>query len=280
VAVAVAREPDLAGPHGTPDKVRRRTVPSGVLGVVGLLALVALGEIVPRTGLVPTQFVPTSSEIGAALVTEAGRSEFWIALLETVRGWALGLLIASVAGTVLGIVIGSFRLLRELTASTIEFLRPIPSVALIPLAVLLFGTDLESKLLLVVYAAFWQVLIQVLYGVQDVDPVARDTARTYGFSAWAQVRYVTWPSALPYLATGLRLAASVALILAVTSELVIGNPGIGSRVAVAQSSGAVATTYALVVVTGLLGVVVNALFRGIERKALAWHPAQRGEEVA
>ena len=250
------------------------------LGALGLLALLVLGEVLPRMGLVPRRFFPTSSEIASALAGELAEVAFWTALLDTLQGWALGLAIASVAGIVSGIVIGSSHLLRQLTASTIEFLRPIPSVALIPLAVLLFGTAIESKLMLVVYAAFWQVLIQVLYGVQDVDPVAQDTARAYRFSAWARIRYVTWPTALPYVITGLRLAAAVALILAVTAELVIGNPGLGSRLAVAQSSGAVATSYALVVVTGLLGVVVNLGARFAERRALAWHPSQRGGVAA
>nr|WP_245159047.1 ABC transporter permease subunit [Blastococcus sp. TF02A_35] len=172
---------------------------------------------------------------------------------------------------------GSSRFAREATASTIEFLRPIPSVALIPIAVLLYGSQLESKLLLVVYASFWQVLVQVLYGVQDVDPVAQDTARAYGLGRWARVRYLTWPTALPYVMTGLRLAAAVALILAVTSELVIGNPGLGKSIAAAQSSAAYPTTYALVVVTGILGVLVNVVFRAVERRALSWHPSQRGE---
>jgi ABC-type nitrate/sulfonate/bicarbonate transport system permease component len=77
--------------------------------------------------------------------------------------------------------------------------------------------------------------------------------------------------------TGLRLAAAVALILAVTSELVIGNPGLGKLLATAQSSGAIANTYAIVVVTGILGVLVNLVFRAVERRALSWHPSQRAE---
>ena len=278
--MATATEPGTVGAGAGPTPRTARRSPLGsplLLGTLGLLGLVVLGELAPRLGLVPRRFFPTSSEIGAALVQELGRPDFWSALLDTLQGWALGLLIASVAGVVLGIVIGSSHVLRELTASTIEFLRPIPSVALIPLAVLLFGTAIESKLLLVVYASFWQMLIQVLYGVQDVDPVAQDTARAYRFGPWARIRYVTWPTALPYVMTGLRLAAAVALILAVTAELVIGNPGLGNRLAVAQSSGAVATSYALVVVAGLLGVAVNVLARAVERRALTWHPSQRGE---
>ena len=109
--------------------------------------------------------------------------------------------------------------------------RPVPaptSRIAVALAVLLFGTDLRSKLL-VVYASFWQVLIQVLHGVQDVDPVAMDTAHSYGLGRWARTRHLVRPTALPYAVTGSRLAAAVALVLAVTAELLIGSPGWARR---------------------------------------------------
>jgi ABC-type nitrate/sulfonate/bicarbonate transport system permease component len=121
------------------------------------------------------------------------------------------------------------------------------------------------------------VLIQVLYGVQDVDPVAYDTARSYGLGPWARVRHVLWPTALPYVMTGVRLAAAVALILAVTAELVIGSPGLGARIAVAQTSQAVPEMYALILVTGLLGLTINLGARAVERRALFWHQSVRGE---
>jgi ABC-type nitrate/sulfonate/bicarbonate transport system permease component len=248
-----------------------------LLGAIGLVGLVLLFEILPRIGVLPHQFFPTSSEIGAALLDQFADPGFWTALLDTIYGWALGLVIAAVAGVVLGIVIGSSHFLRELTASTIEFLRPIPSVALIPLAVLLFGVQLESTLLLVVYASFWQILIQVLYGVGDVDTVAQDTAKSYGLGTLARVRYVTWPTSLPYVITGLRLGAAVALILAVTAQLVIGTPGLGREISLAQSGGAVTAMYAFIVTAGLLGVLINLGMRALERRALAWHSSVRGE---
>src|SRR5690606_25621019 len=161
--------------------------------------------------------------LGNAVVS----GSFWAALGETLLTWGIGLAISLIAGVVLGVVIGSSAFLREFTASTIEFLRPVPSVALIPGAVLLLGTGMQSTLLLVIYASFWQVLIQVLAGVQDVDPVASDTSRSYRFSALTRVRTVVWPTTLPYAMTGLRLAASVALILTVTGELLISFDGIG-----------------------------------------------------
>ncbi|WP_406194577.1 MULTISPECIES: ABC transporter permease [unclassified Streptomyces] len=247
------------------------------LGAAGLAAFLALGEAMPRLGLVKEAYFPPTSRIAGALADEVTDPAFWSALGDTLTGWALGLAIASCAGIVVGVVVSVVPYLREVTASTIEFLRPIPSVALIPLAVLLYGTELRSVLLLVVYASFWQVLIQVLYGVQDVDPVADETARSYGLGTWARIRHVLWPTALPYVMTGVRLAAAVALILAITAELIIGAPGLGKLIGVAQASQAVPEMYALIVVTGLLGLLINVGARTVERRALAWHQSVRGE---
>ena len=248
------------------------------LGVLGLLCVVALVQVLPSSGLVDPDYLPPSTDIARALGDQVQTSEFWTAFGQTLRGWAIGLAVSMVAGVAVGMVIGSVRPLREYTASTIEFLRPIPSVALIPLVVLMYGSQPKSALVLVVYAAFWQVLVQVMYGVADVDPVIRDTARSYRFSRTARFRTVIWPTALPYIVTGFRLAAAVALILEITAELVIGVPGLGQRIGVAQSSGAVATTYALVVVVGLVGVAVNVGARSVERRVLRWHPSVRREQ--
>jgi ABC-type nitrate/sulfonate/bicarbonate transport system permease component len=248
-----------------------------LLGLIGLVAFGALLELVPAIGLIPDRYLPPPSTIVTTLVAEAGQDRFWSALLDTLITWGLGLGIAVAGGVVLGVVIGAVPLLRAATASTIEFLRPIPSVALIPLAVLLYGSTITSTLLLVVYASFWQVLVQVLHGVVDVDPVARDTAAALRLSRWYTVRYLIWPTTLPYAVTGFRLAASVALILAITGELIIGSPGLGKEIAIAQDSGAVPQMYALVLVTGLLGVAANLLTRTAERRVLAWHPSVRGE---
>jgi ABC-type nitrate/sulfonate/bicarbonate transport system permease component len=115
----------------------------------------------------------------------------------------------------------------------------------------------------------------VLYGIQDIDPVAMETARSYRFGTWATVRHVVWPTALPFVFTGVRLAASVALVLAITAELVIGTPGMGQLISVAQSSGATTRMFALVLLTGVLGVLVNVAFRFAERGVLSWHPSVR-----
>jgi ABC-type nitrate/sulfonate/bicarbonate transport system permease component len=251
-----------------------------LFGAAGLVVAVAALELVPRLGLVSADFLPPTSTIAVALVDQVQRPAFWVALRDTMITWGIGLGIAVGAGLLAGVVIGIVPGLRALTASTIEFLRPIPSVALIPLAVLLYGSGIRATLMLVIYASFWQMLVQVLHGVVDVDPVARDTARSYRLGLWARIRYLVWPTALPYVVTGVRLAASVALILTITGELIIGTPGLGREIAVANESNSVPPMYALVVVTGLLGLAANLLFRAAERRILAWHPSQRYEVQA
>ncbi|GAB3465509.1 ABC transporter permease [Streptomonospora sediminis] len=251
-----------------------------LLGAAGSVAFLLLWEAVPRLGLVPARFLPPASDVLAKLGERLLLPEFWTAVGQTLTTWGLGLAISFAAAAVLGFVVGAVPVLRAFTSSTVEFLRPIPSVALIPLAILLYGTDMAATLLLVIYAAFWQIYIQVLYGVADIDPVAEQTARSYGLGRLARLRYVAWPSALPYILTGLRLGAAVALILTITGQLVIGTPGLGQQIALAKSSNATELVYALIIATGVLGVAVNIGVRALERRALRWHSSVRGEENA
>ena len=274
----------LAAGGAAPAKERqRRKAGKGaakqLLGILGIIGFLATWELIPRLGLIDERFLPPASEVIAALVVDFGLTAFWVAVGETMKAWFLGLLMAVAAAVLLGFIIGSSDFLRKATNSTIEFLRPIPSVALIPLAVLLFGVKIESSLLLIVYASFWQVLIQVLYGVADIDMVANNTAKTYGLGRMARIRYVVFPTALPYLMTGVRLAAAVALVLAITAELVIGSPGLGREIALAQSGGAISGMYALVLATGLIGVLINMLMRQIEKRILGWHSSIRSEVI-
>jgi ABC-type nitrate/sulfonate/bicarbonate transport system permease component len=258
--------------------LRRAGQTPALLGLFGLVLFGALLEVLPRVGVLPSEYFPPTSKIAEALVDEFRRPGFWQAVAGTVSTWLIGLAIAVVAGIVLGILIGSIPVLRVATASTIEFLRPIPSVALLPLAIVLFSAPVRSILLLVVYASFWQVLVQVLHGVTDVDPIARETAASYRLNRWRQARYLVWPTTLPYAMTGIRLAAAVALVLTITGELLIGGTkGIGEEIAVAQSSIAVPSMYALIVVSGLIGLIANLATRRAERLVLAWHPSVRRE---
>ncbi|GAA1804437.1 ABC transporter permease [Nesterenkonia flava] len=251
-----------------------------VLGLIGIVGFLALWELLPRLDLVDRRYLPPATEVLAAAGSNLGSGTFWSDVYDTMLAWAIGLGTAALAATVLGLVIGMSQFLRRYTNSTIEFLRPIPSVALIPLAVLLFGIGIESALMLIIYACFWQVLIQVLYGVADVDSVAMNTAQSYGFSYIQRVRDVVIPTVLPYFMTGIRLGAAVALILAITAGLVIGSPGLGSAISRAQQGGAITNMYALILATGILGVIINLAARYVERRVLSWHTSVRAELAA
>lgn len=244
-------------------------------GFLGILVLASVWELAPRVGWINRDFFPPLTTVLDKLLILVTTTEFWEYCLSTTRTWALGLAIASVAGVLAGLFIGLTPGARKYTHSTMEFLRPIPSVALIPGVILLFGSRYQSGVVLITYAAFWQVLLQMLYGLNDIDAVARDTARLFRFSRWGFVRHVAWPTLLPFLFTGMRLAAAMALVLAVTAEMVIGSHGLGRGIVVAQASNATAEAYALVLVAGLIGVAINVLARLLESRILKWHPSVR-----
>jgi ABC-type nitrate/sulfonate/bicarbonate transport system permease component len=258
---------------------RRRWLRKLLLGFAGLVGFLAIWQLVPTVGLIDSQYLPYVTDVGVRLFDELRDLAFWRRLGETMTAWAIGLGIATLAAVVLGTFVGLVPFLRRATHTMVEFLRPIPSVALIPLAVLMFGIRIQAALVIIIFASFWQVFVQVIYGVADVDAVARDTARGFGLNRREQLWHLVLPTALPYLMTGLRLAAAVALILAITAEMVIGNPGLGRMIELSRSAGDAVGLYALVVVTGLLGLIVNIVFRFIERRSLGWHQSVRGEEV-
>jgi len=269
---------------GAPARARRRgrgasAARKAGLGALGIVLFLAGWQLLAITRVLPPSSLPSATDTLATLGGMLQDLEFWRNVGRTMTAWAIGLAIATVLGVVLGGFVGLIPVLRRATHTTVEFLRPIPSVALIPLAILAFGIQLQAALVIIVFASFWQVFVQVLYGVADIDTVARDTARSYGLSGAERLRWLVLPTALPYLMTGLRLAASVALILAITAEMTIGNPGLGRVIFQAYNIGNITTVYAIVIVTGLLGLVVNLVFRFIERRALAWHQSVRGEEA-
>jgi ABC-type nitrate/sulfonate/bicarbonate transport system permease component len=250
-----------------------------VLPVVGVAVVLAAFEVAPRIGVLPRSTFPPVSESLAALAELVTTRELWDPVLDTLDSWARAMVIATLIAVPLGLAIGASRVGALLSRLTIEFLRPIPSVALIPILVLVYGNSPSLKVALGVFGATFPLLFQAMYGIADVDPVAKDTARSFGMGWWTRLRRIILPSCAPYLATGLRISASIALILVITGELIVGLPGLGREVLVAQSSAAYDRMYAFIIAAGLLGVAVNLGFRTVERRVLFWHPSQRSEET-
>lgn len=243
--------------------------------VLSVVAALAIWEVVSRTGLISQTDLPSMSTTMRELWELMHTRAFWSDFLYTLRGWALGLAIATALAVPIGILLGSSDFAASAFRVPIEFLRPIPSAVVIPLLFLTFGTSLKSELFLAAFGAFWPLLVQTIYGVRDVDPVTIDTARSFGVGRLERLWRITLPSALPYVATGLRIASSVALILAFTAELFMGTPGLGQATNYASSYALTDQLYAIAIATGFLGLAVHLFMSGLERRLLRWHPSQR-----
>jgi ABC-type nitrate/sulfonate/bicarbonate transport system permease component len=254
--------------------VAGRLAPAAAM-VLSVAAFLAFWELVSRRGLISEQDLPAMSTTFRELWSMMHTRDFWSAFAETVRGWALGLGIATALAVPIGIVLGSSQFALRAFRVPIEFLRPIPSAALIPLLFLTLGTTLKSEVFLATFGAFWPLLVQTIYGVRDVDPVALDTARSFGVGRFERLYRIKLPSAVPYIATGLRISSAVALILAFTAELFMGTGGLGQIMNVSESFGLTVRVYALALATGFLGLAIYVVFAAIERRALRWHPSQR-----
>jgi ABC-type nitrate/sulfonate/bicarbonate transport system permease component len=246
-----------------------------LLPTLSVAAALALWELISRTNTISQRDLPAMSTSLRALWSLLQTGSFWWAFLDTVRGWALGLGIATVLAVPLGIVLGSSEFAARAFRVPIEFLRPIPSAVLIPLLFLTLGTNLKSEVFLAAFGAFWPLLVQTMYGVRDVDPLALDTGRSFGLGPVERLTRITLPSSVPYIATGLRISSTVALILAFTAELFMGTPGLGQKVNIAQAYGLSDQLFALAIAVGFLGLAVHLVVSALERRALRWHPSQR-----
>ena len=256
-------------------RMRRRSIGSVLISLASVVAALALWEIVSRTNTIAQRDLPAMSTSFRALWTMLQTGAFWSAFLHTLRGWALGLGVATVLAVPLGIVLGSSPFAARAFRVPIEFLRPIPSAVLIPLLFLTLGTNLKSEVFLAAFGAFWPLLVQTIYGVRDVDPLALDTARSFRLGRLERLYRITLPSSVPYIATGLRISSTVALILAFTAELFMGVPGLGQKVNVAQAYGLTDQLYALAIAVGFLGLAIHVVVSRLERRVLRWHPSQR-----
>ena len=161
--------------------------------LAAVAAVLALWELLVRTGLLSESSFPPMTETVGRFFDQLATGDFWTAVGNTLQGWALGLGIAILLAVPAGMLVGSSRLLYRALRVPIEFLRPIPSVALIPLAVLVYGTGLQSKVFLAAFASFWPLFVQTLYGMQDVDPVVTDTARSFGLGRFERIWRITLP---------------------------------------------------------------------------------------
>jgi ABC-type nitrate/sulfonate/bicarbonate transport system permease component len=252
------------------------------LGV--LAAALGLWQGLSAADIIRRDEFPSMTQTATALWDQASTATLWTAVGQTLEGWAIGLAIGAGAALLIGTLIGASGFAYRSVIGVIEFFKAIPVIAILPIGLVLWGATLTMKFALVAFAVFWPLAIQVCYGVRSLDPVVRDTATVLHVRGPRKFATVILPSAAPFIATGLRVAAAVALVVDIIAELIGGGTGIGERILLAENAGpdAYPTMYAYIVAAGVLGVLLAGCFTIGERYTLRWHESQRpaaGEEL-
>jgi ABC-type nitrate/sulfonate/bicarbonate transport system permease component len=244
-----------------------------------VLAVLGAWEYVSASGALHASSFPSMSATMAELVRQLQSDDLWSAVGETLRGWSLGLLIGCSLAIVVGTLLGLNRFAYLSVIPVVEFLKTVPVIAILPLAIVVWGATLEMKVFLVAFGVFWPLTIQTIYGVRAVDPVVRDTAAVLRVRGLRKFLVVTLPSAAPFIATGVRVAAAVGLILTIIAELIGGAEGLGLSILTSVNAGPdrLPATYAFILVTGAAGVIVTSGFAYLEQRLLHWHETQRND---
>ena len=251
-------------------------IPTIVKNIGGVVVAILLWEAVRMSGWVDPRDLPSFFAIVRSAVDGLSGGDLSWAVLATILSWAPGLLLAVVIGIAAGVALALLPRLESATRPLLEFLRPIPSVALIPVALLTLGVGMEMQLVMIAFASVWPILFSTKAGVESIDPRYRETGRVFGLGTASQIVRIVLPNALPSVATGTRTASAIALVLAITVEMLTGRPGIGFYLQNVRLNGLVTEMWAAILVTGVLGYLVNAAFMTLERLTLPWSPENRG----
>jgi len=219
---------------------------------------------------------PTPIEAVDKLIDLVGTSEYWNAVGETLLTAVIGFLIAVVIGVPVGMLIGMSRRAQLSTQFLVDFGRTIPVIALLPLAILVLHIGRSMAIFLIVFGAVWPLLVQSTYAVAQITPQARQVVKAFRITPLERIRYVYGPSMMPFLTTGLRIAASIALLITVTAGYLGRVPGLGVEM---RDSGETDphATFVYMLTCGALGLLLNMALVALQKRVLWWHPSQRGK---
>ncbi|MFD9895563.1 ABC transporter permease [Amycolatopsis sp. NPDC059027] len=250
-------------------------------GLAGLVGFFLLWEVVVRIGLVDQTFLPPASVELGIVANLLGDVSFLRDIIATMLAWAIAVLIAVAIAVPAGLLLGSVPGLRQATAAVVEFLRPIPAVALIPLVLLVIGSGPESKITLGVYASLWPIMFNTIYALGEIDPVLMETAKAYGTGRVRSLTSVALPHTAPFVFTGVKVSATIALIAIVSTEFLAGTKlGIGNFI-LQSSTGA--TRFDLVIagtiVAGVFGFLINEGLEQLGKRLFRWSTVDREATV-
>lgn len=272
---SAGEEAALSAPHRS---IGERVLPGLSLAhlgrrVGGVVGAIAVWEIVVASGAVPSEQLPRIQAVISAIVSS--RDALLNAVAQSLGTWALSLVIATAFGSLAGVLVGISAIADQLSDFIVRMARSLPTLALIPVAILIAGAGPAMAIGLVSIACFWPVFINTKYGVRRIEPGYLDAARVAGYSKPLVVKRIIIPSALPSIASGVRVAIGLGILVTVAVELVAASGGLGEYVLQAQQLNLSARLYAGVIVGGILGWLLNALYGFIDRNLLHW--ARRGQ---
>ncbi|MEU6407844.1 ABC transporter permease [Microbispora sp. NPDC046933] len=257
-----------------------RTGPRGrilLLQLCALLAVLALWALAGAARLVSATALPGPGEVFAQLPQLASSGEYWQAVGETMRGAVTGFGLAAVAGIPLGLVTGTYAAAERSSRLLVDILRSFPVIALLPVFLLVLGSTPAMKATVVFIACVFPVFLQAQYGARSVTPMIQETVLSYRIPRLLRFRKVVLPSAIPSIMTGLRLAATTSVLVAIGVEVLTTLPGIGHMVVEEQQGGASAAAYAYILTAGLIGYGINLLSQLLESRLLRWRPPAQAD---
>jgi ABC-type nitrate/sulfonate/bicarbonate transport system permease component len=243
-------------------------------GLVPLVAVLAAWQVLAPG---PSAYFPSPFEWWKAAMALRASGQLWPAFSVTAVTFAEGLAIAVAIGSVLGIAIGALRPVERALGPLLEFMRAIPPPVVVPVAALLLGYGLTMKLTVVVLSAIWPILLNTSSAAARVEPLLFDVARTFHLPAARRIGQIVVPSTVPSFLLGIRVAIPLAIVVTLLVEMLTAMPGVGALMIQAQRNFQSAQVYALLVMVGLFGFVVNDLFVIVEAILLRRWPRRAHE---
>ncbi len=231
---------------------------------------IGLWQVVANLRLVSPVFLPGPDRAWISLVHGFAGGDLWGKLLGTLAHMACGWFVASIAGIALGALIGSSRMMRSYVAPSLEFLRPLPVSAIIPVAIAVLGLTQSMALFVIAFGAIWPMLLATIHGFAAVEPRLYEVARSLHMSRPAIIFKIALPSASPDILSGMRLSLTVALILSVVCEILAGLDGLGHWVLLSARSFLSADLFAGVILLGVIGYLTALAMSIVEKRLLVW----------
>ncbi|MFY3852720.1 aliphatic sulfonate ABC transporter permease SsuC [Achromobacter xylosoxidans] len=237
--------------------------------------ILGLWQLAAQAGWLSSRILPAPSAVAAAAWSLAVSGELWQHVRISALRALWGLLLGGGLGLALGLLNGSSRTAETLLDTTLQMIRNIPVLALIPLVILWFGIEETAKLALLSLGVFFPVYLNTFHGIRSVDPALIEMGRSYGLSGWPLYRDVILPGALPSILVGLRFALGLVWVILIVTETISAQSGIGYMTMNAR--GFLQTDVVLlgILLYALLGKAADTLARALEHRLLRWNPAYR-----